>query len=96
MVRWRENLLILSFTSQLRREDFALDVPIGPYIRDWKGDSLVHHLSIEILTLDILLPFSREQLNRVRIREAGVALLLACFLQVSFLALNLVVDKHRR
>jgi hypothetical protein len=25
-----------------------------------------------------------------------VALLLACFLQVPFLALNLVVDKHRR
>jgi hypothetical protein len=25
-----------------------------------------------------------------------VALLLACFLQVSFIALNLVVDKHRR
>mmetsp|Transcript_39280 Transcript_39280/g.59965 ORF Transcript_39280/g.59965 Transcript_39280/m.59965 type:complete len:201 (-) Transcript_39280:558-1160(-) len=96
VVRGSENLFVLSFFGELRREDLVLNVAVGPDVRDRQGHSLVHHLGIEVLALDFLLFFAREQLDGVWVREAGHAFLSGGSLQVILFALDLFVDNHGR
>ena len=68
MTRWREHILCLSLTSQLLRENLALNVRIGSNIADWQSNSLAHDLSIKVVSLDILLDLPRHQFDWVRVR----------------------------
>ena len=54
MVGWSENLLLLSVPSKLTRENLLLDVGVRTDFRNLEGNTLVHHLRIQILTLDLL------------------------------------------
>lgn len=55
MVRRGENFLRLSFHSQLLRENLTFDVHIWLDVRNGQRDSLSHHLSIQILPLNVFL-----------------------------------------
>lgn len=52
----------------------------------------MHQLGVEVLALDLLLPLSRQKLDRIWIRKA--LLLLLATLEVVAVALDLVVDQH--
>jgi len=46
MAGWREDVLRLGFTSQLLREDLALDIGVGADITDGQGDTFAHDFSV--------------------------------------------------
>jgi hypothetical protein len=60
MIRWREHFLVLSLASQLRREDLRFDVIVRSYVRNGQGNTLMHHLGVQILALDLLLPLTGQ------------------------------------
>jgi hypothetical protein len=93
VIWWSEDFFILCLSCKLRREDFTFDISIRPDVRDWESNTLVHHFSVQIFTLHVLLPLSGEQLDWVWVREASMALLLSHFSQVTFITLDLIVDK---
>ena len=55
MVRRRENFLRLSFHGQLLWENLTFDIHIWLDVRNRQRDSLPHHLSIQILALNVFL-----------------------------------------
>ena len=56
---WRcEHLFVLGFSGQLWREDLALNIIVRPDVRDRKSHALMHHLCVQVLSLDFLLPLS--------------------------------------
>jgi hypothetical protein len=56
---WRgEDIFILGLSGEFRWEDLTLNVAIGSYVRDGKGHTLMHHLSIEVFSFDFLLMLS--------------------------------------
>lgn len=69
---WRsKHVFVLSLPGQLRREDLTLNLVVWPYIRNGQGNSLMHHFSIEVLSLDFLLIFSGHQFDWIRVREVA-------------------------
>ena len=56
----------------------------------------MHQFRIQVLTLDLFLPFSGQKLDWVRIREVGKTLLLRQLPQVGLLTLDLLVDQDSR
>jgi hypothetical protein len=55
VIRWSEDLFFLCIACQLPWEYFLLDVGIGTDFRNLECNTLIHQLSVEILTLDLLL-----------------------------------------
>jgi hypothetical protein len=56
----------------------------------------MHQLCIQVLALDLFLPFSGQKLDWIRIREAGMTLFGRDLPQVALLAMDLVVDQDSR
>ena len=56
----------------------------------------MHQFRIQVLALDLFLPFSGQKLDWVRIREVGMTLFVRHLPQVALLAMDLVVDQDSR
>ena len=56
----------------------------------------MHQLCIQVLALDLFLPFSGQKLDWIRIREVGMTLFVRHLPQVALLAMDLVVDQDSR
>lgn len=96
MIWWSEYFFVLCFPCELRRENFTFNISIRSNIRYWESNTLVHHLSVQILSFNILLPLSWQKLDRIRIWEASVALLLRDLFEIAFISLNLIINQNCR
>ena len=56
----------------------------------------MHQFRIQVLALDLFLPFSGQKLDWVRIREVGKTLLLRHLPQVGLLTMDLIVAQDSR
>lgn len=96
MVGRSEHLLVLRLFRQFWWEDLTLDVAIRSDVRNGESDTLVHHLCVEILSLDFLLSLPGQELDRIGVWESRNTLLLIWhFPEVGLLSLDLVVDEDR-
>ena len=53
----------------------------------------MHEFCIQVLTFDLFLPFTRKELDWVRIWEVGKALLLRHLLEIRLVTLDLIVNQ---
>ena len=89
MSGWSEDILGLCFARQLLRENLALNVGVGPDVRDRQSDAFAHDLGVQILTLDLFLHLSAHKLDWVRVRPVGRLVSLA--LHVAFIVDKMVI-----
>jgi len=85
VIRGREDLFFLGVSRELTRENFLLYVGIRAYLRYLQSHTLIHHLSIQVLSfylLALIIP-AREQFNRVRVWKSCELTLIFRSLQVA-------------